>query len=125
MSMKKSGIYVLITITLVFAAFVAGFYVGRNQNHSLVQVSTWPGDTTLSTAPSLPKTTVSTGITKLNINLATYEELQTLPGIGPSLAQNIIDYRITYGYFHTVSDLLNVPNFGEKRLEALLEYITV
>ncbi len=123
--MKKSGIYALITITLVFAAFVAGFYVGRNQNHSPVQVSSQPPQTTVSTAPSLPQTTVSTGFVKVNINLATYEELQTLPGIGPSLAQNIIDYRITYGYFHSVSDLLKVPNFGEKRLEALLNYITV
>ncbi len=123
--MKKSGIYILITITLIFAAFVAGFYMGRNLNQGPIQLSTQLPNTTFSTAESITQATASTGITKLNINLATYEELQTLPGIGPSLAQNIIDYRITYGYFHSVSDLLNVPNFGEKRLEALLNYITV
>ncbi len=122
--MKKSGIYVLIALTLVFAAFVAGFYVGRNYGKAPITVSSLPHSSTASTAPA-PVTTVSTGIHKVNINTATLEELQTLPGIGPSLAQNIINYRIKYGVFHSVSDLAKVPNFGEKRLEALLDYITV
>ncbi len=127
--MKKSGIYILITITLVFAAFVAGIYVGRNMNKTQIQVSSQPSrSTAASTLPSAPSSGMipeSTGFVKVNINLATMEELQAVPGIGPSLARNIVQYRMTYGYFHSLSELTNVPNFGEKRLEALLPYITI
>ncbi len=122
--MKKSGIWILVVLTLIFAAFVAGFYVGRNYNRPPVQVSSQPPKTTAaSTAATAP--TQSTAAGKLNINEATEEQLQQLPGIGPVLAKQIVAYRMTYGYFHSVSELLNVEGFGQKRLEALLEYITV
>ncbi len=122
--MKKSGIWILVVLTLIFAAFVAGFYVGRNYKRPPVQVSSQPPKTTAaSTAATAP--TQSTAAGKLNINEATEEQLQQLPGIGPVLAKQIVAYRMTYGYFHSVSELLNVEGFGQKRLEALLEYITV
>lgn len=46
---------------------------------------------------------------KVNINQATQTELETLPGIGPSTALKIIDYRKENGWFKTVEDLKNVP----------------
>ena len=55
----------------------------------------------------------------------TVEELTALPGIGETLAQRIVDYREQHGDFTTVDGLRNVSGIGEKRLEAIREYITV
>ena len=61
----------------------------------------------------------------LDINLASVEDLTTLPGIGPALAQRIVDYREQNGRFSSVEELRNISGIGEKRLSAILEYITV
>src|SRR5437660_1283075 len=45
---------------------------------------------------------------KININMASESELESLPGIGPTLAQRIVDYRAQHGPFHDVKDLLKV-----------------
>ena len=49
------------------------------------------------------------GDEKVNINQATQTELETLPGIGPSTALKIMDYRKENGWFKTIEDLKNVP----------------
>lgn len=62
---------------------------------------------------------------KVRINYATVEEIQKLPGIGPSKAKAIVEYRDEIGYFQSAQDLLNVPGIGEKTLESLLEEIQI
>lgn len=62
---------------------------------------------------------------KVNINLATSEELQTLTGIGPSKAVSIISYREEQGPFTKIEDLLEVTGIGDKSFEKLREEITV
>ncbi|MBI5966904.1 MAG: ComEA family DNA-binding protein [Deltaproteobacteria bacterium] len=61
----------------------------------------------------------------ININTASVEELDTLPGIGPKMARAIFEYRETYGKFASPEDLLLVPGIGPKKLSALLPHITV
>jgi competence protein ComEA len=69
----------------------------------------------------------STGATggPINVNTATLDQLETLPGIGPALGQRIIDYREQHGPFQSVEDLLEVSGIGEKRLADLQDQVTV
>ena len=62
---------------------------------------------------------------KLNINTATVEELQMLPGIGESKAKNIIEYRNTNGNFTSIEDILEVPGIGNSIYDQIKNVITV
>lgn len=59
----------------------------------------------------------------INVNTASKEQLESLPGIGPKLAREIINYR-TLTRFKSVADLDNVPGIGAKRLEAIRGLVT-
>jgi competence protein ComEA len=61
----------------------------------------------------------------VNLNTATLDQLESLPGIGPALGQRIIDYREQHGPFRTVDDLLEVSGIGDKRLADLRDKVTV
>jgi competence protein ComEA len=60
---------------------------------------------------------------KINLNTATLEELDSLPGIGPVIAQRIIDYRQTVGPFQSVDDLLHVKGIGPALLEKIRDLV--
>lgn len=62
---------------------------------------------------------------KVNINTANKEKLETLPGIGETTAQKIIDYRETNGKFKTIEDIKNVRGIGDAKYESLKDKITV
>lgn len=62
---------------------------------------------------------------KVNLNTATAAELELLPGIGPSLAQRIIDHRQKSGKFRTVAELDKVKGIGPKTIEKLKPLVTV
>ncbi len=61
----------------------------------------------------------------LDLNEASQEALESLPGIGPEKAADILSYKEKIGTFSSVDDLLNVPGIGEKTLETLREYLFV
>jgi competence protein ComEA len=61
----------------------------------------------------------------VNINTATQTELETLNGIGPSLASKIIEYRETNGKFKTIEDIKNVTGIGDKKYESIKDFIKV
>lgn len=63
--------------------------------------------------------------TKININTATQEELETLTGIGESTAKSIIEYREQNGKFATIEDIKNVSGIGDAKYEKLKDEITV
>lgn len=60
---------------------------------------------------------------RINVNTASAEQLDTLPGIGPVYARRIIEYRTEYGPFTTVEQLMEIKGIGKKRLEKLKPFI--
>lgn len=63
--------------------------------------------------------------TKVNINTATQTELETLPGIGPSTALKIIEYRKENGKFNNIEDIKNVSGIGDSKFNKVKEFIKV
>ncbi|MHB8836678.1 MAG: ComEA family DNA-binding protein [Candidatus Methylomirabilia bacterium] len=71
-------------------------------------------------APDAPSLTVL-----LDLNSADAADLETLPGVGTSLAGRIEAYRSAHGPFRSVDDLRKIPGFGEKLAAALRPFVTV
>ncbi|MFQ5420293.1 MAG: helix-hairpin-helix domain-containing protein [Anaerolineae bacterium] len=61
----------------------------------------------------------------VNINTATPEQLDALPGIGPSTAQKILDYLDENGRFQTIEEIMNVSGIGEAKFNQIKDLITV
>lgn len=135
---KRLSEWAIVSAALLLCVFSLGFFFGRNQanrNDTLVQVSRSVPETmdalpesASAKAPSpaadaSDETKQSGG--KLDLNAATVEELTTLPGIGETLAQRIVDYRAVSGGFVTVEQLMEVNGIGEAKFEALKDQITV
>ncbi len=64
-------------------------------------------------------------ISGLNVNTASYDELITVPGIGPTLARRIVTYRTENGPFRSLGELLNVSGIGNSTLNELKHYLRV
>ena len=75
--------------------------------------------TNTSTTPAAPQGT------KININTASVSELDVLPGIGPVIAQRIIDHRLTSGNFTTIDAIKNVAGISEGKYDQIKDLISV
>lgn len=62
---------------------------------------------------------------KININTATESQLENLPGIGPSTAMKIVNYRKENGLFKSIDEIKNVPGIGESKFNAIKDNICV
>jgi comEA protein len=62
---------------------------------------------------------------KVNINTATIAELETLPRVGPKVAQRIVDFRTKNGNFKRIEEIMKVQGIGEKVYEDIKDLITV
>ena len=79
--------------------------------------------TPVGTNPVLPGSGTSTEL--VNINTASSQELETLPGIGPTTAQKIIEYREQNGEFVSIEEIINVSGIGPGLYERIKDLITV
>ena len=108
----------LLVLTALFLILMVG----------LAERSDAPGEAgtyTITTRRPAQKPVVPESALPVNINTATEEELDVLPGIGPALAGRIIAYREEHGPFAAAEDLLEVSGIGESVLDGLRDQIVL
>ena len=117
--MKKATIIIMISLTAAFIFTMLGIFIGR---------MTKDGILTISSENSVRMETIDeeemTEVGLININTATAQELQELPGIGESIANEIIKYREENGPFLTKRGIMKVKGIGEKMYEEIKSMIT-
>ena len=118
---KKTGVS---GVYLALAALTVLFAISLVFLHKTSYEGTGHSGYTVTTQDRTDEITAPTRVL-VNVNTADAEELETLTGIGPSLAQAILDYRAAHGAFETAEDLLNVKGIGEAKLEGFRAEITL
>lgn len=96
---------------------VIPYKAGEEPSNEEAQVPVLPG------AEETEETPVNSDL--LNINTASVEELDDLPGIGPTIAQRIVDYRDENGPFDAIEDIMNVSGIGPSTYDQIKDLITV
>ena len=114
--------WILIVITGMFLCLLLGIFIGRNVGNSYIPLNTIE-QTNIQQTPTDYNNDIPDG--KIDINTASSQQLQLLPGVGEVLAQRILDYRTEHGAFTRLEDLMNVSGIGEKRLEQIMPYIKI
>ena len=120
--MKKPAVSILILVTFIFSAFAGGLCAGRSLNRAPVRI--WQATSAVAEEDTSTDTTPTEPVI-VNINTASAEQLQMLPGIGPVLAGRIIAWRDENGPFRATEELTKVSGIGQKKLEEILDLITV
>jgi competence protein ComEA len=129
--MLKLAMLAVTAAVVVWIGWPGGDDLPTDQGRALPET---PADPAASEAPpagaavlqpgdrARPDTGVSTG--RLDINRATLEEFEQLPGIGQTLAQRILEARRRQGAFQSIEDLRNVKGIGRKRMDQLRPLVT-
>lgn len=110
--MKKPFYTALVIVNILTLALTVGLFYFRNNEDRQITLSYISADT-------------KSDSSLMDLNSATAEQLQTLPGIGPKLAKRIISYRDANGGFRDFSELLNIEGLGKARVESILPLITL
>ena len=79
----------------------------------------------ISSSSGIPRSSNGAGGGAININQATAEELDALPGVGPAIATRIVEWRESNGAFNAVADLQNVKGIGPSTLAKIADHATV
>lgn len=118
----KKGITVIIGILVVMLAFGGMTYA---ENKSGQQGMQQQGQVQAQTQGKGQMQSQQMGLKKLNINTATAQELQRIPGMNQNLAQNIIDYRTVNGPYESIDDLTKVSGIEKQRIDSLRQNLMV
>ena len=123
--MKKPQFSALVLVTALFAAFLLGFFFGRQSGAVQIQINSVVSGQPSTSPPETTQPDRTQAGFPININTASAEELTSLPGIGDVLAGRIVSYREQYGSFLSTEELMDVTGISEKTYERIREYVTV
>lgn len=134
-AVEQPGVYEMTTENRVKDVIEKAGGLTKDADQSQVNLAQKVHDEMIIMVPELPDFTVDSGQAaetisgnmdgKVRINYATQDEIESLPGIGPSKAQAIIQHREEFGLFQTVEDLLEISGIGEKTLENMKDNIQI
>jgi competence protein ComEA len=125
-AVSAPGVYTLPPGARVRDAIRAAGGATADADLERVNLATLVQDQQQIVVPNLAKSTSGAeGGALVDVNVADGATLQTLPGIGPVMAERIIAYREAHGRFHTLEDLIQVKGIGEATLEKLRPWITI
>lgn len=136
MEIKNKGnnyLYVIIFITFIIGCLVGVNIAEIKSNNVNVNSREIPIETKIVEVPIVTQTVnVNTDTNdenknelKININTATSKELQSLPGVGEDISNNIIVYRKENGSFFNISELMNVPRIGTITFEKIKNKVVI
>lgn len=114
----KKGVNALLCVFFAALCFVIGMFVGKNIEDGYVPLAE-------NQSAEVDYVDTVEDDFRLDINSASKIQLMELQGIGELLAERIIVYREANGPFHTTDELLNVEGIGEKKLQAITDWIKV
>lgn len=116
--------FLLLIVAVVLALDVRWLNLG-NAESVHIAVQTTATTSALFTGNDTAVSSDRSPSTPLDLNTATLEELDTLPGIGPKRAEAIVTYREEHGPFSSIESLTQVPGIGYKVLENIRDQVTI
>ena len=116
---------ILFGMLLVCLSFALGYLLGNGSGETVVAVSTQAPEKVVRNEDPFSGKTVEFDEGLINLNTADRSQLETLPGIGPELAERILAYREENGLFVAKEQIMDVDGIGEVRYEKLEALITI
>ena len=124
--LKRLAAFVIPALALLACGVMLGIFIMQTRIPGTVSVQrAAPEEAAESTQTVAEEAVDATADDRLDLNTATAEELQELPGIGEVIAQRIIDYRELCGRFLDPEQLMEVDGIGQAKYEKLRELVTV
>ena len=124
--LKRLAAFVIPALALLACGVMLGIFIMQTRTAGAISVQrAAPEEAAESTQTVAEEAVDATADDRLDLNTATAEDLQELPGIGEVIAQRIIDYRELCGRFLDPEQLMEVDGIGQAKYEKLRELVTV
>ncbi len=126
MNSKEKTVFYFLCFTFLVGAGISLYQNNQNKkNLKTIVIKQMPNDTQAAVQSDSDEIDTSDTSDLININTASNKELEALPGVGPVIAQRIVDYRQKYGGFKRKEEILKISGIGPKKFEGIKDKITI